>query len=70
MSLSPGDADDGLAVPDSPASTEEDEGLSAAEPTVEQARRRLVTEDWLATIVGLTLIALVFAGVITKGMVP
>ena len=69
MSLSPGEAEDGLAVPDSPAGADED-AANPAEPTVEQARRRLVTEDWLATIVGLTLIALVFAGVITKGMVP
>ena len=30
----------------------------------------MISEDWLATIVGLSLLMLVLAGVITKGMVP
>ena len=32
--------------------------------------RSLINEDWLATIVGLVLLALVLAGVIRTGMVP
>ena len=53
---------------------------SAAEPpdhdTIEvaggmaAAGRRLINEDWAATIVGLTLLLLTLAGVIGKGMVP
>lgn len=34
------------------------------------AGRRLITEDWAATILGLVLLGLVLAGVIGKGMVP
>lgn len=30
----------------------------------------LLSEDWIATITGLTLLILVLAGVITKGMIP
>jgi hypothetical protein len=41
-----------------------------AAPAVETASRRSINEDWLATIVGLALIALVLAGVIGKGLVP
>jgi len=37
---------------------------------VAAAGRRLISEDWAATIVGLVLLALVLAGVIGKGMVP
>ncbi len=37
---------------------------------VAAAGRRLITEDWAATIVGLTLLLLTLAGVIGKGMVP
>ena len=29
-----------------------------------------LSEDWVATITGLTLLILVLAGVITKGMIP
>ncbi len=32
--------------------------------------RRAINEDWAATIVGLVLLILVLAGVITKGMIP
>lgn len=37
---------------------------------VAAAGRRLITEDWAATIVGLVLLLLTLAGVIGKGMVP
>lgn len=41
-----------------------------AASSIETASRRSINEDWLATIVGLVLIALVLAGVIGKGLVP
>jgi hypothetical protein len=41
-----------------------------AAPAIETVSRRAINEDWLATIVGLVLIALVLAGVIGKGLVP
>jgi hypothetical protein len=41
-----------------------------AAPPIETASRRSINEDWLATIVGLALIALVLAGVIGKGLIP
>jgi hypothetical protein len=41
-----------------------------AAPPIETAWRRSINEDWLATIVGLLLIALVLAGIIGKGLVP
>lgn len=41
-----------------------------AAPPIEAVSRRSINEDWLATIVGLVLIALVLAGVIGKGLVP
>jgi hypothetical protein len=34
------------------------------------ASRPRLNEDWAATIVGLALLVLVLAGVITKGMIP
>jgi hypothetical protein len=37
---------------------------------VAAAGRRLISEDWAATIIGLVLLALVLVGVIGKGMVP
>ena len=37
---------------------------------VAAAGRRLISEDWAATILGLVLLALVLAGIIGKGMVP
>ena len=37
---------------------------------VAAAGRRLINEDWAATIVGLVLLLLTLAGVIGKGMVP
>ena len=41
-----------------------------ADPGVEKAGRLAISEDWAATIVGLVLLILVLAGVITKAMVP
>lgn len=38
--------------------------------TVATAGRRMITEDWAATILGLVLLILILAGVIGKGMVP
>lgn len=42
------------------------------EPTSEDhaPSRPALNEDWAATIVGLILLILVLAGVITKGMIP
>ncbi|WP_187346873.1 hypothetical protein [Saccharomonospora sp. CUA-673] len=37
---------------------------------VGRANRIHLNEDWLATIVGLTLLLLVLAGVIPQGLVP
>jgi hypothetical protein len=37
---------------------------------VATAGRRMITEDWAATILGLVLLVLVLAGVIGKGLVP
>jgi hypothetical protein len=39
-------------------------------PEPRAAVRRLMTEDWAATILGLALLFLAMAGVIGKGMVP
>ncbi len=39
-------------------------------PSVEESVRTWLSEDWLATIVGLVLLGLIIAGVITRGMVP
>lgn len=36
----------------------------------EDARRFHLTEDWWATIVGLVIVALAAAGVVTEGWVP
>jgi hypothetical protein len=41
-----------------------------AEGDVAAAGRRLLSEDWAATILGLVLLVLVLAGVIGKGLVP
>ena len=46
----------------------------SATPTVVEAPPTrtgpVLSEDWLATIIGLLILALVIARVITKGMVP
>jgi hypothetical protein len=42
-----------------------------SEPSGEvRPERTGINEDWAATVVGLVLVILVLAGVITKGMVP
>jgi hypothetical protein len=41
-----------------------------AMPAPDRAVRRMASEDWLATILGLVLLGLALLGVITKGMVP
>lgn len=44
---------------------------ASTEPiTVAAANRRAISEDWLATLIGLVLVALVLAGVITDGLIP
>ncbi len=48
---------------------DDDEPIEVA-GSVAAAGRRLISEDWAATILGLVLLALVLAGVIGKGMVP
>ncbi len=54
-----------------PVPASEDEPLQPP-PTGEDPApsRPSFNEDWAATIVGLVLLVLVLAGVITKGMVP
>lgn len=57
-----------------PAQTS-DRAVAPADPpndpsTVAAANRRAFSEDWLATLVGLVLVALVLAGVITDGLIP
>ncbi len=42
--------------------------VQPAEPA--QPARPKISEDWIATILGLTLMLLAIAGVITKAMVP
>ncbi|BCJ77514.1 hypothetical protein ACFQY4_11000 [Catellatospora bangladeshensis] len=39
-------------------------------PSVPRALRAALSEDWLATAVGLLLLALVLTGVIPTGLVP
>lgn len=41
-----------------------------AAPAAPPTSGPLLSEDWVATITGLTLLILVLAGVITKGMIP
>jgi hypothetical protein len=46
-------------------------GTAAADPpTVAAANRRAISEDWAATLVGLVIIALVLAGILTDGLIP
>lgn len=42
----------------------------APDPRVGAARRTALNEDWLATIVGLALLALVLAGLLPGWLVP
>ena len=52
------------AAPDAPSTT------TADPPTVAAATRRAISEDWAATLVGLILVALVLAGILTDGLIP
>jgi hypothetical protein len=52
-------------APNTPALT-----TPAATAPSDDARRTHLSEDWLATIVGLTLLALVLAGVLGADVVP
>lgn len=45
-----------------------DPGDAADAPAA--TRRGAISEDWLATITGLVLLALVLAGVLTRAMIP
>ena len=61
-----------------PAPIDETPRPADAEPTPEPAaataapagRRLPIGEDWLATLLGLGLVALVLLGVVTKAMIP
>ena len=53
-----------------PASTDDAPRPQPALPSPQSARRLPIGEDWLATIVGLALVALVLLGVVTKAMIP
>jgi hypothetical protein len=60
---------------DAPEAPTTSDGSGADEPievagSVAVAERRLISEDWAATILGLVLLGLVLAGVIGKGLVP
>ena len=57
-------AADAAGIPDGAGADE------TAMPAPERAVRRLASEDWAATVLGLVLLALALVGVITKGMVP
>ena len=43
---------------------------TAPEPTAPPPRGFPISEDWLATLVGLALLLLVLAGVIRAGVIP
>jgi hypothetical protein len=49
---------------------EPDDDTIATTGGVATAGRRVITEDWAATILGLVLLVLVLAGVIGTGIVP
>jgi hypothetical protein len=55
----------GVAAAEAPSQVDD-----VAMPTAELAVRRTASEDWIATIVGLVLLGLAIAGVITKAMIP
>ena len=62
MSLDQPTSDVPAAQPDEPDQPDQ--------PAAPAPSRPFITEDWLATILGLSIVVLVLAGVITKGMVP
>lgn len=45
-------------------------GTRADPPTVAAATRRAISEDWAATLIGLLLVVLVLAGIVTDGLIP
>lgn len=45
-------------------------GPAGPSPQVRRVQRLHVSEDWLATVVGLVLLVLVLTGVLTDGLVP
>ena len=51
-------------APDAPGTA------TAGPPTIAAATRRAISEDWAATVVGLVLLALVLAGILTDGLIP
>jgi hypothetical protein len=53
-----------------PGSPPPDPDAVATTGEVEAVQRTWLTEDWLATAVGLVLVLLVLAGAIPKGLVP
>jgi hypothetical protein len=53
-----------------PAAERPDDDTIEVAGGVDAAGRRLINEDWAATIVGLALLLLTLVGVIGKGMVP
>ena len=54
---------------DAPNGAPDDDSIETA-GGVATAGRRMINEDWAATILGLVLLGLVLAGVIGKGVVP
>ena len=42
--------------------------MSNEDPTPPQARGPRISEDWAATVIGLAILVLILAGVITKGV--
>lgn len=69
--MTEGSMDDERARPDAGAHEgAPDDDASETAGSVATAGRRVITEDWAATILGLVLLALVLAGIIGKGMVP
>lgn len=63
-------ADEPVEPGTDPSAERTDDDIIEVAGGVAAAGRRLITEDWAATIVGLTLLLLTLAGVIGKGMVP
>jgi hypothetical protein len=54
---------------EAPPGVSDDDAIETA-GSVATAGRRVINEDWAATILGLVLLVLVLAGVIGKGLVP
>lgn len=55
---------------DAPGTITADPPSTAAPPSVAAATRRAISEDWAATVVGLVILALVLAGILTDGLIP